>query len=151
MQKPPLGESPYSQKIVNEITIKTQIERTAYHNPEMSGSVSFDFENNSGKFIIGSGEYEFCTSWSGCGSRSIYGYKDNVNLIGYLSGISEIPSTKDFKNFDFTSRTRKVEIGEILIWMNNNGKFAATIITNVDVKSCGVTKNNLSFDYKIYD
>ena len=81
-RKPPLGESPYSQKIVNEITVKTQIEKTAYHNPEMSGSTSFDFENNSGKFYIGSGEYEFCSSWSKCGPKSIYGYKDNVGMIG---------------------------------------------------------------------
>lgn len=151
VKKPPLGESPFSQRIANEITIKTSVEKTAYHNPGMTGTVSFDFKNNSGQYFIGSGEYEFCTYWSECGSKTIYGYKDKVKMIGYLSGISEIPQNRDFSKFDFTSRTREVGIGEVLIWMNNNGKFAATLITDISVKSRGDTGNILSFDYKIYD
>ena len=35
VQKPPLGENPFSQKIKNEITIRTAIEKSAYHNPDM--------------------------------------------------------------------------------------------------------------------
>lgn len=149
-EKPILGESPYSKNITNEIIVKTAMQRTAYHNPEMSGAVSFDFKNNSGQYTIGSGEYEFCTNWSECGARSIYGYKDNMVMIGYLSGISEIPHNKDFSKFDFTSRTREVGVGEVLIWMNNNGNFAATLITDIAVKSRGAINNVLSFEYKIY-
>ncbi len=149
-QKPPLGESPYSKKIMNDVTIKTDIEKSAYHNPRMAGAVTFDFKNNSGKFIIGSGDYEFCTCWSECGAKSIYGYSDGVKLIGYMSGAKEMPLEKDFTEFDFTSRTREVEIGEVLIWMNKYGKFAATLITNVSVNKRGALRNELSFEYKIY-
>lgn len=150
-QKPPLGKNPYSSDVVNEILIKTEIEKSEYHCPKMSGSVSFDFKNNSGRFLIGSGEYEFCTSWSECGSDSIYGYSDYVKLIGYLAGVAEIPQEKKFIEFDFTSRVREVHIGDVLIWMNKNGKFAATLITNVSVKSRGKNEDNLAFDYMIYD
>lgn len=150
-RKPPLGESPFSKRVTNEITLKTDIEKAAYHNPQMSGSVSFNFKNNSGQFIIGSGEYEFRTRWSECGGKSIYGYSDSVKLVGYLSGVTEIPKDKDFSKFDFTSRVRQVCIGEVLIWMNANGKFAATLITDVVSGSHSFVNNKLSFDYKIYD
>lgn len=150
-QKPPLGVNPFSKEVFNEITLKTDLERSKYHNPEMKGSVSFDFKNNSGNFIIGTGAYEFATHWSECGSNSIYGYRDGVNMIGYLPDIHRLPDNdKEFFNFDFTSRTREVRIGEVLIWMNLSGKFAATLITNIDVKSRGALCNNLSFEYRIY-
>lgn len=150
VQKPPLGENPFSQKIKNEITIRTAIEKSAYHNPDMIGNVSFNFKNNSGQFVIGSGDYEFCTRWSECGAKSIYGYKDGGSLIGFNDEIFELPQNKDFTKFDFTSRTREVKIGEVLIWMNNKGKFAATQITDIAVKSRGATSDKLSFAYKIY-
>lgn len=149
-QKPPIGENPFSQKLAREILIKTQIEQSAYHNPEMQGTVSFNFKNNSGKFILGVGEYEFCTKWSECGATSIYGYSDGVKKIGYLSGIHEIPQSADLLTFDFTSRSRKVHVDEVLVWMNASGKFAATLITDVSVKSRGAEKDSLSFSYKIY-
>lgn len=149
-QKPPLGDNPYSKKVYNEITLKTDLEKTQYHNPEMQGTVSFDFKNNSGTFRIGAGDYEFVTHWSECGSHTIYGYRDGVKMIGYLSGATQIPENKEFTKFDFTSRTREIGVGEVLVWMNQNGKFAATLIKNISVKSRGASENNLSFEYKIY-
>ena len=130
----------WANGIIEEFTIKGY----------MIGNVSFNFKNNSGQFVIGSGDYEFCTRWSECGAKSIYGYKDGGSLIGFNDEIFELPQNKDFTKFDFTSRTREVKIGEVLIWMNNKGKFAATQITDIAVKSRGATSDKLSFAYKIY-
>ena len=148
--KPPLGKSPYSESIQNDVVTRTEIAKSQYHSPQFEGCASFDFKNNSGQFIIGSGEYEFCTRWSECGSNSIYAYRDKVKMIGYAEGVDTIPSFPDFEQFDFTSRTREPHIGEVNIWMNKNGKFAATLITDISVKSRGAKQNNLSFEYKIY-
>lgn len=150
-QKPSLGKSPFSKENTNEIIVKTLIEKTAYHNPEMVGSASFDFTNNNGQYNIGSGAYEFCTTWSECGEDTIYGYSDNVKMIGYSFGTFEIPKNNDLLKFDFTSRVRQVTVGEILIWVNGNGKIAATRITNIATKSRGAAENILAFDYKIYE
>lgn len=145
-----MGQNPFSKAVANAITVKTDIERAKYHSPAMSGSVSFDFKNNSGQYLVGTGDYEFRTKWSECGGNTIYAYRDNVKLIGYLSGIHKIPLNSDFSEFDFTSRTREVRVGEVLIWLNHNGKFMATKITNVGVVSRGSERNSLSFDYYIY-
>lgn len=148
--KPPLGKNPYSESIKNEVMVHTEIAKSQYHSTYQEGYVSFDFKNNSGQFMIGFGKYEFCTKWGERDSDSIYAYCDNAKMIGYEEGTDKIPDSQDFKQFDFTSRVREVHIGEIIIWMNQQGKFTATLITDVSVKSHGAKKNNLSFKYKIY-
>ena len=115
----------------------------------MEGTASFDFKNNSGCFTIGTGDYEFVTSWSECGINTIYAYRDKVKLIGYRYGQHVIPDDTDFSSFDFTSRTREVSVGEVLVLMNRHNKFAAVKIINIDIQVRG-KKALLSFEYKIY-
>ena len=150
IHKPPLGKSPYSSNIQNNVVKKNEIAKSQYHFPQNEGSVTFNFKNNNGNFIIGSGEYEFSTKWSECGFDSIYAYCDNVEMIGYSEGVEEIPVLLNFDKFDFTSRTRELHVGEVVVWMNKKGKFAATLIKHVEVKSRGAKQNSLSFEYKIY-
>lgn len=147
--KPPLGESPYSKKEANYITIKTDIEKASYHNPQIEGTVSFDFENNDGLFTIGSGDYEFVTKWSNGGLKAIYAYSDRVKLVGYCAGQTLFPDGKDFSRFDFTSRVRRLSVGEVVIFMNSYNKFAAVLVTDVTMTS-REKKGKLSFTYKIY-
>ena len=148
-RKPALGENPFSDKNANSIAIMTDLEKTKYHNPLMEDSVSFDFKNNSGCFTIGTGEYEFVTNWSECGHNTIYTYRDRVKLIGYCYGQKDFPIDNDFSKFDFTSRTRELSVGEIVVLMNRNNKFAAVRVTNIDIQLRG-KRGILSFEYKIY-
>lgn len=148
-RKPALGENPFSDKNANSITVMTDLEKTKYHNPLMESSVSFDFKNNSGCFTIGTGEHAFVTSWSECGHNTIYAYRDRVKLIGYCYGQKDFPIDNDFSKFDFTSRTREVSVGEMVLLMNQNNKFAAVRVTNIDIQLHG-KKGILSFEYKIY-
>jgi hypothetical protein len=150
-KKPPLGEPPFSDAKAKRINVLDSVVKSQYHNPKASGNASFDFSNNSGNFTIGTGEYEFVTSWSKCGSNSIYAYKDDVIRIGYLSDVSAIPDVSGIERFDFTSRVRTVCVGEVVIWQNGYGHFAATKVIGVKVKSRGVKNDELSFEYKIYD
>ena len=150
-KKPPLGENPFSEAKAKKINVLTSVAKSQYHNPKPTGKATFDFSNNSGAFVIGSGEYEFVTNWSECGNNSIYAYKDNVTHVGYLSGVSDIPDLNDIEQFDFTSRTRRIFVDEVVIWQNEYGHFAATKVIGVKVKSRGATNDELSFEYKIYE
>jgi len=150
-KKPLLGESPFSDAKAMRVNALNSVAKSQYHNPEVSGSVTFDFSNNSGVFTIGSGDYEFNTHWSERGSNTIYAYKDGVLRIGYLSGVSDIPDINAIEQFDYTSRVRTIHAGEIVIWQNKQGHFAATKVISVRVKSRGAEKDELSFEYKIYD
>lgn len=149
--KPKIGNNPFLNILANEVKMRTLAEKTAYHNPQMQGTISFDYSNNSGIYIIGNGNYEFSTFWSECGVNCIYCYKDYINSIGYNSKIHQIPKTKEFSTFDFTSRTRKLYINDIVILMNDFGNFAAIHIKDVDITKDNRRSHVLSFEYKIYD
>lgn len=148
-KKPPLGENPFSKKAANYITIKTDIEKSLYRNPQMEGIASFNFQNNSGRFTIGSGDYEFVTKWSKCGNTTIYAYNDDVKLIGYCPGQTSLPEKQEFSKFDFTSRVREISIGEIVIFMNHKGKFAAVLVKDISIVP-SKKAYLLSFQYRIY-
>ena len=57
----------------------------------------------------------------------------------------------DFEKFDFTSRVRTVYAGEIVVWLNNYGHFAVTKIKKVLARSHGSEKDEITFEYKIYE
>lgn len=94
--------------------------------------------------------YDITTTWSKCGSNSIYAYRDSVKHIGYIPHFSSFPSKEELREFDYTSRARTVYVGEVVIWVNSYGHFAATRVVDVCVMSRGATENKLVFEYKIY-
>lgn len=149
-QKPPLGASLYAKASASVADIKIALESTMYHAPMMQGMVSFCFSNNSGMFTIGNGEYEFITTWSECGYDCIYAYQDKVGQIGYLSRNSALPTVRKLVNFNYSSRVNKVYLGEVVVWINKFGNFAATKITNIRVKSRGADEDYLELEYVIY-
>lgn len=151
LQKPRLGENPFSNETSQSIIHETLAGSVKYHNPQMEGGVCFDFTNNSGRFLIGTGEYEFLTSWSECNGNSIYAYKDAVYLIGYLPNFKDMPAKADLCKFDFSSRSRAVKVGEVVVWMNKEKRLAVTKIKKLLVASRGAAANQLEFDYKIFD
>lgn len=149
-KKPALGVSPFSYTYISDkITTKLRIEETQFHNPALEGTVSFDYKKNNGAFIIGEGEYSFNTQWSECGSDSIYCYKDRVRRIGYNPDYKEFPSPNDISKFDFSSRAKAVNVGEIVILENQYCKFAAIKVTKV-VRRTEDLNHLLEFEYLIY-
>ena len=150
-KKPPLGKNPFiSTEISDKITTKLNVEKIIFHIPFLEGKVSFDYKRNSGSYIIGEGDYEFNTQWSECGENSIHCYRDHVLRLGYNPAYKEFPSPNDFINFDFSSRTKSVNVGEIVLMENRKHKFAALKILRV-VRRTEDINHLLEFEYKIYN
>lgn len=149
-KKPPLGCNPFtSTTISNQITTKLNLEVVEFQNSNIEGKVSFDYKKNNGLYVIGVGDYAFNTMWSECGHKSIYCYKDLVYRLGYNPTFVEFPSPNEFISFDFSSRTRSVNVGEIVLLENQKHKFAALKITKV-VRKTEDIDHLLEFEYKIY-
>lgn len=149
-KKPPLGCNPFvSTSISDQITTKLNLEKIEFQNPVYEGKVSFDYKKNSGSYIIGEGDYVFNTHWSECGNNSIHCYKDHVYRLGYNPHYKEFPTPNEFINFDFSSRARSVNVGEIVILDNNHHKFAALRILKV-VRRNEDIDHLLEFEYRIY-
>ena len=131
-KKPHLGHNPFvSTTISDQITTKLNLEMVEFKSPIFEGKVSFDYKRNSGSYVIGEGDYAFDTHWSECGYNSIHCYRDYIYRLGYNPKFKEFPTPNEFINFDFSSRVRTVNVGEIVILENNKHKFAAIKILKV--------------------
>lgn len=145
-KKPPLGKSPFSNDISQKIEIKTKIESVQYHSPTMDGKVSFRFDNNNGIYWIGNGDYLFETRWSRAGNDSIHAY----GLIGYRVGESEFPAPELLPSYDFSSRSRTISTGQIVVFENLHRHFAAVKLGMVKSSSHGYPCDEMLFEYHIY-
>lgn len=119
---------------------------------EKSGTFTFDYSNNNGKYVIGVGEYEFVTRWSKASDRRIHAYKDSLGINGAIARVKvpdEWPSTID-DSCDFSSRVRTPNIGDVIIWRNSYGKYAATRIKSIKDDTRGADHDELTCEYIIY-
>lgn len=149
-EKPPLGSNPFeSSKLSEEITTALEIGKIEFQNTAFEGKVSFDYKTNNGLFLIGEGEFQFTTSWSGCGPNSVYCYSDYIKRVGYNSSYLDFPSIDKATDFNFSSRAWAVHEGEIVILENQKQKFAAVKVTRVIRKDESIG-HLLEFEYKIY-
>jgi hypothetical protein len=114
------------------------------------GEVAFDYESFNGHYILGDGGYAFETVWSSAGLGEIHAYNDgtNINGIAIAHGMSGFADLSDASLLDFTSRARTAEVGDIVIYRNINGLYAALKIEEVTVRQ-GSASPKLRFWYAI--
>ncbi len=146
-KKPLLGQNPFSNNLANEIETKTKIESVLYHSSTMNGDITFRYDNNNGKYIIGDGEYAFETQWSRSGNNSIYAYGN----IGFKDNETEFPEFNKIYEYDFSSRARTIKTGQIVIFKNSNGHFAAVKVGEVKSSNHGNPYDIMTFQYHIYE
>lgn len=147
------GSSPFEALIGNDIIVNTKIRQSMYINPELTGTVGFDYSNNNGNYTIGSGAFSFATQWSKASDSRIHAYDDpsNIRHISIIKALIELPEElPNTDELDFTSRTRSPKRGDGIVWLNTNGHFAITIVRDIKDDTRSDHKDWLEFDYRIY-
>lgn len=116
------------------------------------GSFTFDYSNNDGKLTIGKDEYSFTTEWSKSSDRSIHAYSDssNIDSIARIKAPCTLSKEKLTGEYDFSSRCRTPNIGDIIIWKNIFGNYAATQIIAISDDTRGANHDELTCEYVIY-
>ena len=145
-KKPPLGKNPFSTELSKHIDKKTKIESNQYHTNTMNGKVIFRYDNNDGIYIIGNGEYSFETRWTRADNNSIHVY----GQIGYIPGVTVIPDLRELYNYDYSSYSRTIKTGEIIVYKNDNHHFAAVKLIQVKSSNHGNPYDEMTFEYHIY-
>lgn len=107
-----------------------------YANRRLKGRESFDYSNNNGLYVIGSDDLKFETKWSKASDQSIHVYNDpaSIKAIALVKGLPAINQISSIKDYDFSSRSRTPQEGEIVLFENSYGNFAAVKI--IDIKDC---------------
>lgn len=148
--RPPLGDNPFKKKGgIPQLKLSDRPER--YVSPALSGQVTFDYSNNNGRFVIGAGDMAFRTMWSSASNRSIHAYSDpsDIRSVALAIGFESIEAIQDASIYDASSRVRTPHLGEIVVWQNTSGYFAATRIENLKSRSHGDSTDEVTFSYSI--
>lgn len=134
--RPPLGANPFA-KVPVAIDPKVSFSSDRYVSPANTGTVTFDYSNNNGSYVLGAGDMAFETKWSRGGNESIYVLNDpsSIRTVAIPVGATEIKDVTDAIAHDTSSRHRSPHRGEVVIWQNTAGYFLATKI--ISIKSCG--------------
>lgn len=120
-------------------------------NPNLSGTVTFNYTNNNGLYIIGNNEMIFETKWSKASNTSIHAYNDpgTIKTISIADGNNEIDQIKDGSIYDSSSRTRTILINQILVIENINGYFAALKIMDIKDNTRGDGRDEVTLSFRI--
>ena len=145
---------------LNQVTQRKQAQplpsssrNATYHSKALAGRVTFDYSNNNGRYSIGDGHFLFETAWSKASQSSIHAYSDpaSIDAVALAKGASRITDIKDATAYDYSSRVRSPCTGQIVVWRNVNGLYAATQIVGIKIDSRGAMVDELAFDYVVLD
>lgn len=121
-----------------------------YISKSKKGRVTFNYDDNSGKFLIGDGDYEFQIYWSNAPIKEARIYKDYFAALGAVKNNAVINNSNDAAKFlTPKERTLDMKIGDRAVIKNYNGYLA--IITVIDTETSGYYSkiDKVVFDYEI--
>lgn len=131
--KPPLGSNPFNSTPAEDIDAALRESKARYVSPAVTGEFEFDYENNDGRFLIGSGDTQFVVRFSTAGHGSIHAYTDGTQLKSlalapHSTGPSDIG---DAASYDGSSRVRTPSVGDAIVLRNAQEYWAAVFIDEV--------------------
>ena len=147
---PPIGKNPF-QTIKEFAKQKFIPSSEKYVSPATSGTVTFDYSNNNGKYFIGQGELMFEIYFSKSSNFNIQLLNDppSIRTIAVSKDVSDINEIKDARIYDGSSRIRRPNINQIAVLQNTNGFFAAIKILAIKDDTRGDGNDEITFEYKI--
>jgi hypothetical protein len=148
--RPPLGTNPFLPS-AQPNTPRLSFGPERYTLPTMSGTVTFDYSNNDGRFVVGAGDMAFETAWTNAGNNAIYAYNDppSIRTVALVDDVKNIGEIVDASAYDTSSRTRMPRTGEIAVWQNTAGYYLATKIENVQSRGHGWPNDEVTFSFVI--
>ena len=118
------------------------------------GEVVFDYSSHNGRYILGSGQLEFETRWSKASDTSIHAYNDAPSIHGVAlapRGWTAIQQVVNAASLDFTSRSRTPQVGQIVVFQNANGFYAAVHVLAIKDNTRREDYDELRLQYVIQD
>lgn len=148
--RPPLGTNPFAKfPTLTAPVVSFGPER--YVSPALAGSVTFDYSNNNGRYVLGAGDMAFETAWSGGSNTSIHAYTDppSIRSIALALDANDVTEISDASKYDTSSRTRSPRVGEVIIWQNTAGYFLATKVERIQRRGHRSSVDEINFSYVI--
>lgn len=131
--KPPLGTNPFASSMAEDVDATLRESRARYVSPAVTGEVEFDYENNNGRYVFGTGNTEFVVRFSGAGHGSIHAYTDQTGLksLALVPHASTPEDVGDASMYDGSSRVRTPRTGDAIVLRNAHDYWAVVFIDEV--------------------
>lgn len=147
---PPIGKNPF--QTIKEFEMQKFIPSTEkYVSPETSGTVTFDYSNNNGRYFIGQDELMFEIDFSKSSKSNIQLYSDpsSIRTVAISKDVESIKEIKDARIYNGSSRVRRPKINQVAILQNANGFYAGVKILAIEDDTRGDTNDEVIFEYII--
>ena len=118
----------------------------------LAGEVVFNYANHNGRCVIGHGKLEFETKWTKASNTSIHVYNDPPSINGVAIGRldwTDIDQVTDAASLDYTSRARTPRVGQVVLFRNVAGFYAAVQILEIKDDTRGDDNDEMRFRYAI--
>ena len=118
------------------------------------GEAVFDYSNYDGRYVIGRGLLEFETKWSKADNNSVDVYNNPPSINGVARTPREWATISQVANADsleYTSSVIAPRIGQIVVFRNVNGFYAAVHLLTIKDDTRGDSRDELRFQYVIQD
>ena len=118
----------------------------------LSGEAVFNYANHNGRYVIGRGKLEFETRWNKASNTSIHVYNDPPSIYGVALGRqdwTDIDQVTNAASLDYTSHVRTPLIGQIVVFRNVEGFYAAVQVLEIKDDTRGDDSDELRFRYAI--
>ncbi len=118
----------------------------------LSGEAVFNYANHNGRYVIGHGKLRFETRWTKASNTSIYVLNDPPSIYGVAlgrrdwTGIDQVASAA---SLDYTSRHRTPRVGQVVVFRNMAGFYAAVQVLGIKDDTRGDDSDELRFRYAI--
>ena len=116
------------------------------------GEVVLDYSNHNGRYLIGKHAVAFETRWSKASNVCIHVYNDPPSINGIALGLREwtaITQVVNAGSLDYSSRRRSPRVGQIVVFRNCGGFYAAARVLKIKDDSRGDDHDELRFEYAI--
>jgi hypothetical protein len=150
--KPPLGNNPFSRFFGDEVASAIRHDPARYVMPSLEGEVEFNYTNNDGRFVIGTGDRAFTLALSTAGHGSIHIYNDpsDIKTVALAAGLRSPSQVGDASSYDGSSRFRTIQVGDGAVIRNQNNYWAAVFIDEVVTRESSPTgESKIAFRYCI--
>ena len=123
--------------------------------PQMTslfGQAVFNYANHNGRYVIGHGKLEFETKWAKASNTSIHVVNDPPSINGVALGRrdwTDIDQVADAASLDYTSRVRTPSVGQVVVFRNVAGFYAAVKVLDIKDDTRGDDSDELRFRYAV--
>lgn len=139
---PHLGPSPFVGKTAAQATAAIRNDPARWHDGRSRGRLKLNLNENSGRFVIGSGESEFHlfldypSSVVGPGApRKVRHYRDGFDKLGLVAAAAQHPERlQDLPSLPMSNRIEEATCGDMAVMLNHHGYWALLLLDDVEFK-----------------